>query len=196
MVKKIAVTGGIGSGKSTLMRAFAKLGAPCLGADEIYSELLRNGDFVQKISKDVGVAPLNDGGVLRLDKKAVAEKVFSDKNALKKLNDLTHGEIMKTLLDCADTYDGVVFCEVPLLYEEGYEKLFDGVIVVFRDENARIKSIAERDGREEKQAAEIIKNQFDYSKIKKDGHTIFVENDGDEELLYEKAEKLVDMFEI
>lgn len=192
MAKKIAVTGGIGSGKSTLMRAFADLGEACFSADAIYRELCEDEEFVKDISAAVGVKPITVDGKLRLNKDEISKSVFADGEILKKLNSATHCRVMTELELRVKAAGKTAYCEVPLLYEGGYEKRFDYVIVVRRDDAERIAAVAARDGKTPEQVAAIIKNQFDYSKIKKDEHTIIVDNDGDGETLYGKAKMLVD----
>lgn len=193
MIKKfIAVTGGIGSGKSTLLGLFKAAGYPIFSADEIYAELLRNEEFVQLVSLSVGVEPMKTENGLKLDREKIAEKVFSDGNLLKNLNEVTHGAIMTEIQNRATREDKTVFCEVPLLFEGGYEKLFDLIIVVRRSDEDRIKAVEIRDGKTKEKVKKIIENQFDYSKIIEDGHTIIVENDGDLSALKVDAEKILD----
>lgn len=193
MIKKfIAVTGGIGSGKSTLLGLFKAAGYPIFSADEIYAELLRNEDFVHLVSLSVGVEPIKTDNGLKLDREKIAEKVFSDGNLLKNLNEVTHGAIMTEMQNRAKHEGKTVFCEVPLLFEGGYEKLFDLIIVVRRSDEDRIKAVEIRDGKTKEKVKKIIENQFDYSKIIEDGHTIIVENDGDLSALKVDAEKILD----
>ena len=93
MKKLIAITGGIGSGKSLLTDYFASLGYAVLSADEIYSDLLKDEYFVKGICDAVGVRPVLLNGRYTLDRKAVAEKVFGNPAERKKLDDFTHGAI-------------------------------------------------------------------------------------------------------
>lgn len=192
MKKLIAITGGIGSGKSLLTDYFASLGYAVLSADEIYSDLLKDEYFVKGISDAVGVRPVLLNGRYTLDRKAVAEKVFGNPAERKKLDDFTHDAIMREMFSLANDCCGVVFCEVPLLFEGGYDKYFDCVIVVFRNENERISSVVSRDNKSEELVKEIIKNQYDYSKLAENGHTIFVENNGTPRFLYEKANEIIE----
>lgn len=190
--KLIAITGGIGSGKSTLLKIFGELGYPAYSADEIYSDLLKKEDFVLSVCSSVGVEPLVGMDGIEIDRKSIAEKVFSNDDLLKKLNAVTHGAIMSEMKNRAESANAITFCEVPLLFEGGYEKLFDLVIVVTRSEDERVKSVEIRDGKTKENIKSIIKNQFDYSKIIEDGHTIIVENDGDLSALRKNAEKILD----
>lgn len=192
MKKLIAITGGIGSGKSLLTDYFASLGYAVLSADEIYSDLLKDECFVKGICDAVGVCAVLVNGRYTLDRKEVAEKVFGNPAERKKLDDFTHGAIMREMFSRANDCSGVVFCEVPLLFEGGYDKYFDCVIVVFRNENERISSVVSRDNKSEELVKEIIKNQYDYSKLAENGHTIFVENNGTPRFLYEKANEIIE----
>lgn len=192
MKKLIAITGGIGSGKSLLTDYFASLGYAVLSADEIYSDLLKDECFVKGICDAVGVRAVLVNGRYTLDRKAVAEKVFGNPAERKKLDDFTHDAIMSEMFSRANDCSGVVFCEVPLLFESGYDKYFDCVIVVFRNENERINSVVSRDNKSEELVKEIIKNQYDYSKLAENGHTIFVENNGTPRFLYEKANEIIE----
>lgn len=192
MKKLIAITGGIGSGKSLLTDYFASLGYAVLSADEIYSDLLKDEYFVKGICDAVGVRAVLVNGRYTLDRKAVAEKVFGNPAERKKLDDFTHDAIMREMFSRANDCSGVVFCEVPLLFESGYDKYFDCVIVVFRNENERISSVVSRDNKSAELVKEIIKNQYDYSKLAENGHTIFVENNGTPRFLYEKANEIIE----
>ena len=111
----------------------------------------------------------------------MAGRVFTDAAAKKNLDNLTHKAIIDRMFEKIDTSDGLVFCEVPLLYECNLENKFDCVIVVIRSEDDRVNSVVVRDG--------------NYSKLEKDGHTIFVENDGEPGSLREKARSIAESLE-
>ena len=191
--KIIAVTGGIGAGKSTVSGIIKNLGYRVFGADEIYKKLLKNGEFKRKIYSAVGLA-FNG----RFVKKQVADVVFNDKAKLDALNEVTHGEIMSAMLKkskkaLSNAKNGLVFNEVPLLFEGGYENLYDGAIVVMRDKKARIAAVTARDGISEARTVARINNQLDYEKKDLTAYTLIV-NDGDVESLVEKVEKAVEEF--
>ena len=80
---KIAITGGIGSGKSTAAEEIEKFGYKCFSADEIYKHMLTDDKFVCDLSDYMGVKPLFKDGKFSLDKKAVSALVFGQ-NPLKK----------------------------------------------------------------------------------------------------------------
>lgn len=155
---KIAVTGGIGSGKSAVCKIIKKHGHPVFSCDEIYSELLTCAEFIEKISREFGEVLNADGG---LNRKALSEAVFKSDYALNKLNSITHPEIMSLALKKMEG-SKLAFLEVPLLFENGLEDLFDGVIVVMRDLEDRINSVVTRDKLDYEHVLLRINKQFDY----------------------------------
>ena len=155
---KIAITGGIGSGKSSVSDIVANCGYKVLSCDKIYSELLSQGVFNSALTDAFGNILLKDGS---LDRKKLSAIVFSDSSALKKLNEITHPCIIQTALGAMNKI-GLNFCEVPLLFENGFERFFDVVIVILRGANERITAITKRDGINEEEAKKRIKQQFDY----------------------------------
>ncbi len=155
---KIAVTGGIGSGKSAVCEIIKSIGLPVFSCDEIYKELCTRPQFLNKLTEEFGGILSSNGA---LDRKKLAEIVFKDGSALKKLNEITHPAIMQELFLRAKN-EKLCFCEVPLLFENGFEKLFDGVIVVMREFNERIDCVAKRDKISLNEAVLRAKSQFDY----------------------------------
>lgn len=157
--KKIAITGGIGSGKSTVLQYLKEKGYFVFSCDEIYKDLSDTVEFIEKLKELFPVA-IVDG---KLERKKLSNIVFNDKEKLLKLNKLTHPLIMKKLLDEMEkTSSGIVFAEVPLLFEENYQTKFDCVIVVRRELNDRIEAIKSRDRGSEEEILQRIHAQFDY----------------------------------
>lgn len=160
MVKKIAITGGIGSGKSAVLKILKEEGFPTFSCDEIYKEILFDEEYIRLISLTFPTAVKNGN----IDKKVLAEIVFSDKNKREELDSIAHPMIMKKLLEKISQIDnGIVFVEVPLLFECGYTNMFDGVIVVQRSSEERIQSVMKRDGLDEGSVLARMNAQFDYS---------------------------------
>lgn len=158
---KIAITGGIGSGKSTVADFIKKQGYAVYSCDEIYTELLQKPGFVKKISDEFGGLILPDGS---LDRKKLSKKVFGNSVALKSLNSLTHPAIMEEVLKRCNGH-ALTFAEVPLLFEGGYEKFFDGIIIVVREIEDRITSVVQRDNSDRETVISRINSQFDYKNI-------------------------------
>ena len=192
MNKLIAITGGIGSGKSFALKIIKKLGYKTFSADLVYKNLLKSKRFVLSVCSLLSVQPIEDNGKIHLDKNAVSKVVFEDKTKLKALNDFTHPKIMQKMISLAKKENGIVFCEVPLLFEGGFEDLFDGVFVIKRKNEDRFLSAAKRDGKTIEQIKSVAKNQFDYTKIKDNEHTFIIENDGDKVALTEKIKVAIE----
>ena len=155
---KIAITGGICSGKSTVAEIIKEQGYKVYSCDEIYRELLIDTNFIDLLDSEFGGVKKYDG---TLDRAKLSEIVFNDSEKLNKLNSLTHPKILQRAMDLMSGR-GIYFCEVPLLFEGGFEKLFDNVIVVLRDKNERVKELMKRDKLEEKSAILRLNSQFDY----------------------------------
>ena len=157
--KKIAVTGGIGSGKSTVLNMIAERGYPVMSCDRIYSELAERPEFIAKLCRRFGDI-VDDNG--RLDRKKLSEIVFGDREKLAALDEITHPAIYNEMFRRAAGYDKICFCEVPLLFEGGAQSLFDGVIVVLRNASERIAGAAKRDNVPEEAVKIRMASQFDY----------------------------------
>lgn len=156
---KVAITGGIGSGKSRVAEIIKRKGYPVFSCDEIYGELLKDKSFLNNLVKNFGdILDENE----ELDRKKLASIVFSDSRKLNLLNELTHSEIIGEALRRSENFI-LSFCEVPLLFENGYEKLFDGIIVVLRNEEDRISSVVERDKISREEVIKRINRQYNYS---------------------------------
>ncbi|MDE7163704.1 MAG: dephospho-CoA kinase [Clostridia bacterium] len=160
---KIAVTGGIGSGKSTVCKIIEKAGYPVYSCDAVYSQLLNGKYLPGKIAEVFGSEILNTDG--SLNRRALSEIVFGNEQLLQKLNNITHPEIFKAMLSMTEGKSGLVFFEVPLLFECGYQNLFDEVIVVLRDRDSRIDSVIKRDGLTEQEIVNRINRQFNYTNL-------------------------------
>jgi dephospho-CoA kinase len=128
---KAGLTGNYGMGKSSVLSLFASLGAFTLDCDLIVEQLLEEKDVIEKIKKILGSNMTGPDG--RLDKKAVADRVFHDRADRKRLEDLLHPLVFVKLDDSIKGISGqhsVVIAEVPLLFEGNYRSRFDRVITV------------------------------------------------------------------
>lgn len=139
----VAVTGGIGAGKSEALKAFARHGAAVISSDEIVHELLRSDETVHAAVRERWGEEVfgPDGSV---DRARVAEVVFSNRDELEWLEALLHPRVVASYLTwrerLAELPDPPAVCvtEVPLLYEVGGETRFDAVVVVTASPEVRI----------------------------------------------------------
>ena len=183
---KIAVTGGLGSGKSEFCGILREMGYPVFSCDEINRELWKDPSYLSELA---GLFPdcLTDG---LPDKTKLSRKVFSDERARARLNALSQPRIMQELIGRMNRFPTTVFAEVPLLFEGGYEKLFDAVIALRRAKETRISAVSKRDGLTRTDALARIQRQFDPDKLE-EKHCLIVENDGDRAALKQKAELIL-----
>jgi dephospho-CoA kinase len=130
----VAITGGIGAGKSTALDAFRAHGAATVSSDEIVHHLLANDDDVRDaIVAKLGADVLTDG---RPDRAKIAREVFGDRERLSWLEGLLHPLVSREYLTWReqlaelDEPPRVCVTEVPLLFEVGAEERFDKVVVV------------------------------------------------------------------
>lgn len=151
----LAVTGGIGAGKSTVLASFARQGAAVVSSDEIVHELLRRDEIRSAVIARFGNGVVNPSG--ELDRGAIGSVVFADPEALVWLESLLHPLVSAEYLHWREQLAAlpapprVCVTEVPLLYEAGSERYFDRVVVVTAsDELRRSRSsaaVAEREQR-------------------------------------------------
>lgn len=184
MPNKIAITGGIGSGKSAVCRILKERGYPVFSCDEINRTLLSEKSYLDGLCA-LFPACVKDGN---LQKTALAALVFSDKEALETFNAYAHPRISERLQREMEGARKTCFAEVPLLFESGIAEQFDGVIVVLRNKEERIRAVVTRDGLTAERAEARMKQQFDYDGPLPDG-CLVIENDGDEAALREKVDE-------
>ena len=193
MKKKIAITGGIGSGKTTVMRYLENKGYPVFSCDEIYKQIIHTDEYVKEISKEFPLV-VKDGQV---ERRALAALVFSDSEKRRRLNEISHPLIMKELLkQMEESESSLVFAEVPLLFEGGFEDLFDERIVLLRKRENRMQSVAARDNLSKGEIEARIEAQFSYDTetgkayLQKIGAYVLT-NDSTVEDLNEKIENIL-----
>ena len=175
-LKMIALTGGIGSGKSCALNILQEAGYKTLSCDKITAELYEQ-DKVKKKIKKLFPSAVTGKKNLVLDRKAISEIVFNDKVMLEKLTALVTPMVLKEVKRQAKVLGGVVFVEVPLLFERSYQKKFDAVMVITRSLKSRIESVKVRSNLTEEEVIARINNQFDYENADLSDY-IVIPNDG------------------
>ncbi len=163
---KIALTGGPGSGKSTVARMFRDLGAQVLDADEVAKDAVAPGRPAwEELRREFGPDYFREDGTL--DRAKMAELVFQDPEARGKLNAIVHPrvsrEIARRSKELAAQGVRLVMVEVPLLFEAGLEKNYDLVIVVDAEKEEQIQRLTARDARTPREAAGILDAQWSLS---------------------------------
>lgn len=177
----VALTGGIGSGKTTALNIIKDLGFSVISCDLITHALYKKQWFLRKVKRLFPLA-INGKIILKVDKSQISKQVFSDKEKHKKLSDLITPLILGKALKKARKKSGLVFIEVPLLFEKNLQSLFDFIVVILRDIESRINSVINRSKLTRDEVLSRIANQFDYDKLGdvSSSNVIKIYNDGDE----------------
>ena len=159
-MKMIGITGGIGAGKSTVSAEFKKLGAKVVDADAISRQVTtKEGLAYKEIVQHFGESILFENG--EINRKALAEIVFSDKNKLATLNEITHKHIFTKMQEEIDiSTEEIVVLDVPLLFSDDFKIPCDIKIAVVADEDIRIDRVMKRDGMTYEEVEKRIKNQI------------------------------------
>ncbi|MGY4106665.1 dephospho-CoA kinase [Aeromonas encheleia] len=155
----VAITGGIGSGKTTVANQFAALGIEVIDADLIAREVVEPGTpALTAIANHFGPGILDEQG--RLDRKVLRERIFSEPAAKHWLNALLHPLIRSEMLrQCAAASSPYCLLVVPLLVENRLMNLADRVLVIDVDEATQIERTCRRDGVSRAQAEAILAAQ-------------------------------------
>ena len=193
-MKIIGLTGGIGSGKSTVTDYLIARGFPVLDADKIAREIVLPGSemLIQLISVFGKSILMQDGS---LDRKKLGNIVFSDPEKKKTLDGLMHTRILELIHDRIleyreETVHKLIFIDAPLLFETGLDKSFSETWVIDVDEETRINRIMERDGLKREDIAMRISNQMTRDEKNKRADVI-LDNTGNQEALYQQIEQLL-----
>ncbi|MBQ8426519.1 MAG: dephospho-CoA kinase [Clostridia bacterium] len=182
---KIALTGGIGSGKSVALDILDRAGYKTLSSDKIVSELYQK-RRVKKLLKSLFPDAVSGFIKLKVDRKKISKTVFYDNVMHKKLTESVTPLVLKEIKKRTKNLNEPVFVEVPLLFECGYENEFDGVLVITRSKDARIESVKKRSNLSEDEIIKRMNMQTDYDSFNLAPYSVIV-NDGDLSALKEKV---------
>ena len=182
---RVGVTGGIGSGKSIVCSLFAKKGIPVISADDLAKELMqRDEEIRRKLIRLLGPATYNTDG--SLNRPFVAQQIFSSKVLQGKVNHLVHprveAEVERWFAAMAEEGKPAGIMEAALIYESGYDKSLDVVVVVDAPEDVRIKRVVDRDGTEAEEVTARMKAQMSAEAKKRKADYLIRNNGSIEEL--------------
>lgn len=185
---KIGVTGGIGSGKSTVAKIFEKFGAINIDSDRIVENILeKNGEGYDEVVKNFGNCILDEKG--KIDKKKVASIVFNDELKRKKLEEIVHPLVIKKREEIFQklqkelSLDEIVVAEAALILEANTSQFFDFIVLVKVSKELRIKRLLSKgynicdiekrmnaqweDEKKEKLANFVIENNSSFEDLEK-----------------------------
>ena len=173
MTKIVGLTGGIGSGKTTVAEMFKSFGVPVYNADEEAKILMQNSNAIKHELIDLlGESCYTDG---QLNRSYIASQVFADQRLLQKINAIVHPKV-------AAHFEGWLFNqnapyvikEVAILFETKSQHLFDFIITVTAPIETRIQRVMDRDQKTKKEVMSVINNQLpDLEKINQSSFVIY-----------------------
>lgn len=192
-MKKVGLTGGIGSGKSTVAGMLADAGFPVVDADRIAREIMEPGSPVlDEVASEFGSDVIREDG--SLDRAELARRAFATKEATGKLNSITHpairAESNRQFDEAEKRGEPVVVYDMPLLVELGLDKDMDLVVVVDVDADERIKRLVQSRGLDEDDARARIAQQIDDDTRKAAAHVV-IDNNGPLENLDSQVDALI-----
>lgn len=172
MTRIIGLTGGIGSGKTTVANLFRKHGIPVYIADDAAKKILDKPETRESIATAFGNEILRDD---RVDREKLAAVVFNDRKKLEQLNDIIHPAVKKDFagwLEAHRNYPAVIK-EAAILFESGTDKDCDAIITVVAPLEIRITRIMRRDNAMRESILKRIENQWpDADRIAKSDYVI------------------------
>ena len=155
----VGLTGGIGSGKSTVINYFKELGITCYQADDEAKKLMNSDKgLIKKIKNSFGDSIYINS---KLDRKKLSAIVFTDKQKLELLNSIVHPYVNRHFENyCKSLEDIYIIKEVAIIFEIGTQNKFDKIILVRAPKEDRVKRIINRDKCNRQDAINRINNQI------------------------------------
>lgn len=174
---RIGITGGIGSGKTTVCKIFAQFGIPVYSADDQAKRLMVGNDtLVEEIERLFGIQAYTDDGLLNT--RHISEMAFKDASLLQKLNALVHPAVSNDFREWSLRQTSpYVIKEAALMYESGSYRELDYVVTVSAPKELRIKRSMERDGTTREQVLARLKKQWSENQ-RNEAADFIIKNDG------------------
>ena len=185
---KIGLTGGIGTGKTTIAKRFEKLGVPVYYADDRAKAIMQHDAGIKRQIIDLfGLQAYHDK---RLNTGYIGSKVFKNACLLKKLEAIVHPAVRQDFIKwCVQQNAPYVIVENAVLHKSGMDKLVDMVVLVTADMDKRLERLKKRDAKSIDDLQRIIKNQNKETELLKKSDFV-IENNEIIELLDEKISKI------
>lgn len=192
---KIAITGGIGTGKSVVSKLYRNKGYQVIEADKIAKEILGNDNNIKKqIINEFGTASYSDG---KPNTKYLADKVFSDPVKVKRINSILHPPTLRkieALMSMGLKKNNIVFVEAALIFEAHMEYMFDYILLLVSEDLLKIERIKQRSKISDKEILLRMENQLP-DIIKKSKSDFIIENNSTIDELTKKSEFFLHLFE-
>jgi len=145
----IGLTGNFGMGKTTVLALFRKSGAYTFNIDKFVHDILQEPETIKKISYALGEDILIKNKRLSINKARVARLIFNDSDKRKTLEKIIHPQVLKIIKATRSEIlkknpSALIIFEIPLLFEAGYEKYFDKIIVIYCNRNNAISRLVKK----------------------------------------------------
>ncbi len=168
---RIAIIGGIGSGKSEVSKIIESFGNLVISADAVYNEISQTSEYLDELNVTFPGA-VKDG---KMDRAFLGKLVFNNKEEMKKLNAIAHPKVMKKIEELSKDKE-TVYIEVPVFIGTEFENYFDKVILVESEIKFRISRIIKRSGYDKEYAKKIIASQPSDEELEKFADVIVKNN--------------------
>lgn len=184
MIFRLGVTGGIGSGKSTVCKIFKVLGIPVFSADDEARIIMDNNKIIRAELKNIIGTDLYASG--ELDRSKMASIIFNDDNLLNKVNKLVHPLVFDRYDNwCRQQDADYVIFEAAILFESGADKHVDRILAVTATREERINRVMERNKMSREQVMERISKQMEEDEmIKRSDYRV---NNSDDSMIIKKV---------
>ena len=193
----VGLTGGIGTGKSTVSRKLRERGYPVIDLDVISREVIEYPEVIDELVRNFGIEILesqnNISGKKSISRNKLRQTVFKEEKKVSVLNSIMHPPIVEEMRRQVENLKKnykTVFVEVQLLFEAKLEKEFDLTVLVYADKKTQLERVLKRDGRSEGEVQQIINAQMDMTEKRRLSNYI-IENNGDSEMLDLEIEKFI-----
>ena len=200
----IGLTGGIGTGKSTVSQILQEKKFPVIDLDTISHEVIKIPKVIEKIVENFGKEVLensgnfeNENNAIRISREKLGKIIFENKEKRLLLNSIMHPEILRVMREQISKYkknNKIIFVEIQLLFEVQWEKEFDYILLISAKKSTQIRRILKRDNRSENDALNIINSQMPLDEKKKKSDFV-IENNGNIEELKEKIDEFLEYLE-
>jgi len=191
-MKVVAITGGIGSGKSTVAEMFRNLGFPVLDADRVAHGVYKRGTIAyKKIIESFGKKILLGDGII--NRKILGDLVFENEELRRLLEEITHPFIVKKMREfireCREQRASICIIEAALIFEKGKGQLFDCIITVSVDEKTQCTRLIQRDEIPESEVQSKIRSQ-EPLEVKRQKADRVIDNSGTLDYTKKQVEKI------
>jgi dephospho-CoA kinase len=189
MAKRLGVTGGIGSGKTTVCRIFRVLGVPVFMADEVARSLMNSDSDIARGINSIAEKDLYTAG--ELDRRELARMIFNQPDMLRKVNAVVHPAVLRNFEEWTSSQEvPYVIMEAAVLFESNADKIVDRVVSVSAPVEERISRVMGRSGMTRIEVLDRINNQLEDEE--REEQSYYVVNNADNEMIIPEILKIHD----